>query len=187
MPELVGHRRKFIVGKHVGTKGLNNRLQELGIEVNDDQLNEIFLKVKDLGDKGKTVTDTDLEAIAEHVLNIEQEKKINLDELTIVSGNKIRPTASIKMNIEDKEVIEADVGIGPVDAAINAVNKGIKNFADIKLEEYHVDAVTGGTDTDCLKTNISLWIKNNPRRIKNKLIFKLFFNFNHIIILIFLI
>ena len=76
----------------------------------------------------------------------EQEKKINLDELTIVSGNKIRPTASIKMNIEDKEVIEADVGIGPVDAAINAVNKGIKNFADIKLEEYHVDAITGGTD-----------------------------------------
>ena len=138
--------RKFIVGKHVGTKGLDNRLKELGIEVNSAQLNEIFLKVKDLGDKGKTVTDTDLEAIAEHVLNIEQEKKINLDELTIVSGNKIRPTASIKMNIEDKEVIEADVGIGPVDAAINAVNKGIKNFADIKLEEYHVDAVTGGTD-----------------------------------------
>ena len=128
MPELVGHRRKFIIG------------------INKDQLNEIFNKVKDLGDKGKTVTDTDLEAIAEHVLNIEQEKKINLDELTIVSGNKIRPTASIKMNIEDKEVIEADVGIGPVDAAINAVNKGIKSFADIKLEEYHVDAVTGGTD-----------------------------------------
>ena len=49
-------------------------------------------------------------------------------------------------SIEDKEVIEADVGIGPDDAAINAVNKGIKNFADIKPEEYHVDAVTGGTD-----------------------------------------
>ena len=146
LPELVGHRRKFIIGKHVGTKGLDERLKELGLEVNKEQLNEIFLKVKDLGDKGKTVTDTDLEAIAEHVLNIEQEKKINLDELTIVSGNKIRPTASIKMDIEEKEVIEADVGIGPVDAAINAVNKGIKNFTDIKLEEYHVDAVTGGTD-----------------------------------------
>ncbi|ADC47264.1 citramalate synthase CimA [Methanobrevibacter ruminantium M1] len=146
MPELVGHRRKFVIGKHVGTKGLNNRLEELGLEVNKKQLNDIFYKVKDLGDKGKTVTDTDLEAIAEHVLNIEQEKKINLDELTIVSGNKIRPTASIKLNIENEEVIEADVGIGPVDAAINAVNKGIKSFADIQLEEYHVDAVTGGTD-----------------------------------------
>lgn len=146
MPELVGHRRKFIIGKHVGTKGLDNRLKELGLEVNKEQLEEIFHKVKDLGDKGKTVTDNDLEAIAEHVLNIEMEKKINLDELTIVSGNKIRPTASIKLNIDEDEIIEADVGIGPVDAAINAVNKGIKNFADIQLEEYHVDAVTGGTD-----------------------------------------
>ncbi len=146
MPELVGHRRKFVIGKHVGTKGLNNRLEELGIKVNDEQLNEIFNKVKDLGDKGKTVTDTDLEAITEHILNIEQEKKISLDELTIVSGNKIRPTASIKLDIEEREVIEADVGIGPVDAAINAVNKGIKNYADVQLEEYHVDAVTGGTD-----------------------------------------
>ena len=45
--------------------------------------------------------------------------------------------------MDGKEVIEADVGIGPVDAAVNAVNKGIKNFADIKLEEYHVDAITG--------------------------------------------
>ena len=145
-PELVGHRRRFVIGKHVGTKGLDNRLKELGITVEKENLNEIFHKVKDLGDKGKTVTDTDLEAIAEHVLNIEQEKKIKLDEVTIVSGNKIRPTASIKMDIEDKEIIEADVGIGPVDAAINAVNKGIKNYANVKLEEYHVDAVTGGTD-----------------------------------------
>jgi len=146
MPELVGHRRKFIIGKHVGTKGLNNRLNELGITVNEKQLKEIFDKVKDLGDKGKTVTDTDLEAIAEHILNIQQENKINLEELTVITGNKIRPTASISLNIDDNEVLEAAVGIGPVDAAINAVNKGIKNFADIQLEEYHVDAITGGTD-----------------------------------------
>ncbi|MEE0925281.1 MAG: (R)-citramalate synthase [Methanobrevibacter sp.] len=145
-PELVGHRRKFIIGKHVGTKGLNNRLKELGIKVSDDDLMEIFAKVKDLGDKGKTITDTDLEAIAEHVLNIDHENKIQLEELTIVSGTKIRPTASISLNMDGKEVIEADIGIGPVDAAVNAVNKGIKNFADIKLEEYHVDAITGGTD-----------------------------------------
>lgn len=145
-PELVGHRRKFIIGKHVGSKGLNNRLLELGIQTNKDQLNEIFEKVKDLGDKGKCITDTDLEAIADHVLETDYEKKVNLEELTIVSGNKISPTASIKLNVNNKELIEADVGIGPVDAAINAVNKGIKDFANVELEEFHVDAITGGTD-----------------------------------------
>lgn len=145
-PELVGHRRRFIIGKHVGRRGLKERLNELGLESDDKQVCEIFDKIKDLGDKGKTVTDTDLEAIAEQVLEIDNENKIKLDEITIVSGNKIRPTASIKLNVEDSEIIEADVGIGPVDAAINALNKGINDIIDIELLEFHVDAITGGTD-----------------------------------------
>ncbi|MGZ7044669.1 MAG: alpha-isopropylmalate synthase regulatory domain-containing protein, partial [Methanobacterium sp.] len=61
-------------------------------------------------------------------------------------GNKITPTASIRLNINNTETLEAGIGIGPVDAAIVAVKKSIKDFADIELEEYHVDAITGGAD-----------------------------------------
>ena len=145
-PELVGHKRKFVMGKHIGSKGLKNRLEELGIKTKKDQLDEIFKRVKSLGDMGKCVTDVDLQAIADNVLDIENEQKIKLEEITIVSGNKVTPTASVKMKIDDKEVIEAGVGIGPVDAAIVAVKKGIAEFTDVELEEYHVDAITGGTD-----------------------------------------
>ena len=145
-PELVGHKRKFIVGKHVGMSGLKSRLNELGVRSSEEHLTEIFDKVKELGDKGKIVTDTDLEAIAEQILEIDHENKIKLEEVTIVSGNKIRPTASVKLFVDDKEIIEADVGIGPVDAAINAVNKGINDVVNIELDEFHVDAITGGTD-----------------------------------------
>jgi len=60
--------------------------------------------------------------------------------------NTITPTASIRLNINNNEVLEAGIGIGPVDAAIIAIRKSIKDFADIELEEYHVDAITGGTD-----------------------------------------
>jgi D-citramalate synthase len=80
------------------------------------------------------------------VLGIVAEKVVELEELTIVSGNKVTPTASLRLNIGDKEVLEAGIGIGPVDAAIIAVKKSIKDFTDIGLEEYHVDAITGGTD-----------------------------------------
>lgn len=145
-PELVGHRRKFIMGKHIGTKGLKNNLNELGIKTNEEQLCEIFEKVKSLGDMGKCVTDVDLQAIADNVLEFEREQKIKLEEVTIVSGNKVIPTASIKLKVDDKDILEAGVGIGPVDAAIVAVKKGISEFADVELEEYHVDAITGGTD-----------------------------------------
>jgi D-citramalate synthase len=95
---------------------------------------------------GKRVTDVDLEAIAEDVMGIVAEKVIELEELTIVSGNKVTPTASIRLKINDTETLEAGIGIGPVDAAIVAIKKSIKDFVDIELEEYHVDAITGGTD-----------------------------------------
>ena len=144
-PELVGRKRKFIVGKHMGTHGLDNRLKELGLDVNKDQLQQICNDIKDLADKGKTVTDVDLQAIADNVLEINHEDRIKLDELTIVSGNKVMPTASVKITIDDDEILNAGVGVGPVDAAINAL-KTLNIFEDVDLIEYHVDAITGGTD-----------------------------------------
>jgi D-citramalate synthase len=145
-PELVGHKRKFIIGKHVGTKGLNVKLEELGFDVNKDQLNEIFTSVKSLADKGKVVSDVDLQAIADTILEINHENRIKLEELTIVSGNTVTPTASVKLNIDGVDVIEADTGLGSVNAAINAVTKSISEFSHIEFVEYHVDAITGGSD-----------------------------------------
>lgn len=144
-PELVGRKRKFVIGKHMGTHGLNNRLKELGLDVDKNQLQQICDNIKVLADKGKTVTDVDLQAIADNVLEINHEDRIKLDEITIVSGNKVMPTASVKVTVDDDEILNAGVGIGPVDAAINAL-KSLDVFKDIDLIEYHVDAITGGTD-----------------------------------------
>ena len=144
-PELVGRKRKFVIGKHVGTHGLNNRLKELGLVVDEIQLKQICDDIKVLADKGKTVTDVDLQVIADNILEINHEDRIKLDELTIVSGNKVMPTASVKIFIDGEEILNAGVGLGPVDAAINAINS-LDIFKDIDLIEYHVDAITGGTD-----------------------------------------
>ena len=52
------------------------------------------------------------------------------------------------MSVNGDEIVVADVGVGPVDAAINALRKAIsgRGMNDLRLEEYHVDAITGGTD-----------------------------------------
>ncbi len=109
---------------------------------------KILVKVKELGDKGKLVTDSDFQAIVEDVLSIEREEKIKLIDLSVVSGKNVQPTASIRLKIDGEDVVEADVGIGPVDAAINALRKALTGRAmnDLRLDEYHVDAITGGTD-----------------------------------------
>lgn len=144
-PELVGRKRKFVIGKHMGTHGLNNRLKELGLDVDESQLKQICHNIKVLADKGKTVTDVDLQVIADNVLEINHEDRIKLDEVTIVSGNKVMPTASVKITVDGEQILNAGVGLGPVDAAINAI-KSLDIFSDVDLIEYHVDAITGGTD-----------------------------------------
>lgn len=145
-PELVGRKRKIVLGKHAGKSSIIVALAELGLEANEKQLDEILARVKELGDKGKHLTDADIEIIAKTVLEIVSDSKVKLEEFTVVSGNTITPTASVKLRVNGSQFIEAAVGDGPVDAAISAIRKAVSKVADVKLEEYHVDAVTGGTD-----------------------------------------
>ncbi len=145
-PETVGRKRRIVLGKHAGRASVELALKDFGIAVTEEQLAQIVSRVKTLGDKGKRVSDADLQTIAEIVLSIQKEPKVKLDELTVVAGNTVTPTASVKLRVNGSEKLEAGIGVGPVDAAINAVRRAISGVADVRLEEYHVDAITGGTN-----------------------------------------
>jgi D-citramalate synthase len=145
-PEMVGRKRQLVLGKHAGGASVKAIMNELGYKATEEQMKEILLRIKDVGDKGKRVTDADVRTIIETVLQIKREKRVKLEDLSIVSGIKVTPTASVKLKINGNEKIEAAVGVGPVDAAINAIKKALTGFGDIKLVSYRVDAITGGTD-----------------------------------------
>ncbi len=145
-PELVGGTRRISAGKHSGTHGIRDALEKFGLNPTDKQFKEIFLRVKSVGDKGKTVMDADVLAIAESVMGLSKEKPIQLQELTVVAGDKVTSTASVRLKLNEKEVWGAAIGVGPVDAAINAVKKAIQEVQPIHLEQYNVKAITGGTD-----------------------------------------
>ena len=145
-PETVGMTRRLISGKHAGSHGVKVALQQMGIEPKEDQLKEVLAQVKALGDKGKQVTDSDLHAIAETVMGLPTVRPIKLEEFTAVTGDKIMPTASVRLTINGKTFTEAGIGIGPVDAAINAIKRAISMVTDIQLDEYQVKSITGGTD-----------------------------------------
>jgi len=145
-PEVVGRRRRLAVGKHAGSRGIEAALKEMGLQPAKGQLNDIFLRVKTLGDKGKRVTDADLQAVAESVMGLPSVRAIKLEELTVVTGDKVTPTASVRLHLNGSLLTEAATGIGPVDAAIHAIRKAVSAVEPIRLEEYHVNAITGGTD-----------------------------------------
>ena len=118
----------------------------MGLKPSEAQFKEIYKRIKELGDKGKTVMDADVLAIAETVLGLSGEKPIVLEEITYVGGNKVTSTASAKIKLNSKEVWGSGIGVGPVDAAINAVKDALKETEPITLEQYMVKAITGGTD-----------------------------------------
>jgi len=145
-PRMVGRVRRLVAGKHAGSHGIKASLNDMGLNPSGEQLKEIFLRVKTLGDKGKKVTDADLQAVAEAVMGLSKVRPIKLEELTVVTGDKVTPTASVRLSLNGKSVTEAATGVGPVDAAMNAVRKAVLGVEPILLEEYFVKAITGGTD-----------------------------------------
>ena len=145
-PELVGCKRRISPGKHSGSHAIRADLDSMGLKPSQEQFKEIFQRIKELGDKGKTVMDADVLAIAENVMGLSKAKPIRLEEMTFVGGDKVTATASVRLALNGKDVWGAAVGVGPVDAAINAVKNAIAEVEPITLEQYMVKAITGGTD-----------------------------------------
>jgi 2-isopropylmalate synthase len=56
------------------------------------------------------------------------------------------PTASVRLVLDGKEYIAAETGVGPVDAVLKAIQKLTSNLAKIRLNEYRLEAITGGSN-----------------------------------------
>lgn len=57
LPELIGHQRRIVLGKHSGCRAVRAKLTECGIEVSKDELCKIVERVKKQREKGKYIND----------------------------------------------------------------------------------------------------------------------------------
>ncbi len=145
-PEMVGHSRRIVLGKHTGANAIKSKLKEYHIDLDSEQFDKVFAEIKSLGDSGKCITDDDLIAIAITQLASARETPIVLKGLGLSSGGGVSPTATVKLEIDGEEKETASTGVGPVDAALNAIRDLIRDEIDMELEEYNLEAITGGTD-----------------------------------------
>ncbi len=136
----------IVIGKHSGKHAVLALLEEEGYTLSKEQTDQVTAKVKDLADKNKTVERDDILAIAMDVLGqlSDQEQYIKLEGFAVTTGNGMTPTASVKLTINDEVKIGTGVGDGPIDALSSAVWTIIDQ--PVKLEEYNLKAITGGTD-----------------------------------------
>ncbi len=147
-PEMVGHKRRIVLGKHAGKHAVKQAIESAGFAVTEDQLAVILDRIKELGDKGKPVTDADLYAITESVLGeiSKKEQFIDLKEVSVMTGNIITPTASVKAYVAGDVKVVANTGVGPVDAALGAVQNLLGEGTKVHLHDFKLEAISGGSD-----------------------------------------
>ncbi|MDA7941519.1 MAG: 2-isopropylmalate synthase [Nitrosopumilus sp.] len=149
-PELVGRKRWMQAGKHAGLHGINAMLAEYGVAPDEEQSRAILARVKELGDAGSKITDVELLAMAGEVMGDSGIRQmVSLEGFSVSTGVGTMPYAFVKLEIDGKEYAGTDHGVGPVDAALNAVEKITGDLAEIHIRDYALAAISGGSGAPC--------------------------------------
>ncbi len=133
----------LVMGKHSGRAALRAKLRDLGFELADNQLADIFVRFKTLADRKKEVYDDDLIALMADQTTSEEHDLLQLKRLRVVCGTEGQ-SAELTMVIDGAETSTEATGDGPVDATFNAIKALFPHSARLQL--YQVHAVTEGTD-----------------------------------------
>jgi 2-isopropylmalate synthase len=149
-PEEVGWgRTELPLTKHSGRAAVAARLKHLGFKMTEPDVNAIFARFKEIGDKKKFVYDDDLTALVEgHITEVPE--TWSLEYLNVTSGNQTVPTATVRLRKQNgkksgQDVLQdAGVGDGPVDAALKAIDRLTKTRGS--LMDYSLRAVSQGKD-----------------------------------------
>ncbi len=144
-PEDVGlSATNLVMGKHSGRAALRSKLRDLGYELADNQLNDVFVRFKALADRKKEVFDDDLVALMRDASTDHAADRLQVKFLRVICGTEAPQSADLTLTVDGVDRQVTATGDGPVDATFNAVKKAFPH--DVSLQLYQVHAVTEGTD-----------------------------------------
>ncbi|MGH8706077.1 MAG: 2-isopropylmalate synthase [Burkholderiales bacterium] len=137
---------KIVLGKLSGRNAFRQRLKELGIELeSEDVVNKAFQRFKDLADKKADIFDEDLYALVSEEAASRLDEHWKLVHMSQASGMGERPHATVVLAEAGAEKRSESEGDGPVDATFKAIEKLAQSGSELLL--YSVNAVTTGTES----------------------------------------
>ena len=143
-PETIGlSQSSLVLGKHSGRHAFSEKLKELGYDLGDNALMEMFGRCKDLADRKKEIFDEDLMALAGD-RSASYNEHIKFVSLQVNAGSVEKHQANLSIQVLNEKKITMSQGNGPVDATFNAI-KELTN-TNFKLKLFQVHAITAGTD-----------------------------------------
>ncbi|MBN2875889.1 MAG: 2-isopropylmalate synthase [Spirochaetales bacterium] len=144
-PESIGlPHNEMVLGKHSGRHAFEERLESLGLKVDEADMAGIFAAFKELADKKKVVSDRDIEALALGRTRAST-KHYALDRFVINAGTNLSSTSVVRLAKLGGSLSEhVAVGDGPIDASFKAIDKIVGR--SIVLSDFSLGSVTEGKD-----------------------------------------
>jgi len=137
---------RMVLGKHSGRNAFRTRLQELGVSFDsEEELNDAFVRFKELADKKHEIYDDDLQALVTEASLDAENERVKLVALKVCSETGETPNASVTLKIDGDEKTGTAAGGGPVDAAFKAIETVVNSGTELQL--YSVNNITSGTDS----------------------------------------
>jgi D-citramalate synthase len=160
LPERFGRKRKYALGKTSGKANIQKNLQDLGIQLNDDELAKVTQRIIELGDKKEVVSQEDLPYIISDVLDSDTiEKRVVVENYVLGHAKGLKPSTTLKLKVEGVEYEAHAQGDGQFDAFMNALSRLYKQHSkkDLpKLIDYAV-RIPPGSNSDALCETIITW------------------------------
>ena len=159
-PELVGNQRQIIISEQSGKSNILSKLKSAGIEVNEDDktIQKILDRVKEREFNGYSYdgADASFEILVNKVLGKMPEYfeviSFNVNVQNSGEEGQTMSEASVKLKIDNDEIIGTGKGVGPVNALDNALRNNFKSsryaeyINDLSLIDYKVRILNTGTD-----------------------------------------
>jgi 2-isopropylmalate synthase len=137
---------RMVLGKHSGRNAFKTRLSDLGIEFKrEEDLNDAFMRFKDLADRKHDIYDEDLQALVTEANLAATQERVKLVYLRVHSETGEMPTAEIALSVDGNERVGNSTGGGPVDATFKAIEKIMSSGCSLQL--FSVNNITTGTDS----------------------------------------
>lgn len=133
----------LLLGKHSGKHAFQELIAEMGYSLTPEQTDMYFPKYKELADRKKEITRSDIDALLSGAFRRRVKRIYTLKDYEVTA---YKNSASAVISLEAEGIIHTDrmTGDGPVDAGFKAINSLTgQNF---KLVDYQLHSVSEGKD-----------------------------------------
>lgn len=160
VPERFGRQREYALGKNSGKANILKNLEAFGLELTPEQTRRVTERIIQLGDRKELVTQDDLPYIVADVLKHDTPtERVRLLSYLVTTAYGLRPTASLKIEINGESHEAQAVGDGQYDAFMRGIRDIYKHRLGRPfpmLTGYSVTIPPGGR-TDALVQTVITW------------------------------